>query len=250
MKRELEMDHLVVPNKFKVGCKVAGFQVHEFLQLFVDHYSLIDNHFDDKSAFSLATKSFYFIREEFGLEGETMPNTMTRQDKDKGVGFVRRMVKLATNRNYSFSQRRNKSKVLTGQLFELFSKGVELKDTVYLDEFNFIKLNKDIRFQCILTGASPVELLNAIMQYVDMPNHLARFHLEKFIFNPVLGFFIRVMDGYGNIRDSDYLDSEEYAEFIWSLQELPKQFYFYRNLEDRIEIYQEWLGKFLEENRF
>src|SRR5690606_42082492 len=106
---------------------------------------------------------------------------------------------------YSFSQRRNKGKVLTGQLFELFSKGVELKDTVYLDEFNFIKLNKDIRFQCILTGVSPVELLNAIMQYVDMPNHLARLHLDNFVFNPALGFLISVLDVTGNIGDGDSL---------------------------------------------
>lgn len=65
MKRELDREHLVVPEKFKGACKLAGFKVHEFLQLFVDHYLLIHNHFDDKSAFGLATKSFYFIRREF-----------------------------------------------------------------------------------------------------------------------------------------------------------------------------------------
>ncbi|NJI76131.1 hypothetical protein HCX49_23340 [Sphingobacterium kitahiroshimense] len=246
--KNVDSEAIAIPKSFQLACQLFGIKVADFLQLYVNHFSYIDLHFDDKSVYSLVTKSFDYVIPKQEEDKHKLNIELTAIERDKGVKLVQRQIKLAMNRNYSYSQRRMKGKLLTNQLYDLFSKDCEIKNVIYLDEETKITLNKDLMFRSLVSGISATQFLNGIMQCVAIPDYLARIHLNKSIYNPVLGVFIRVFDGYGSIRDKEFQDSVPCREMMMEIQELNKRYFFCRDVDERKAHYQGWLNNYLENN--
>ncbi|MDF2475749.1 MAG: hypothetical protein K0S24_1232 [Sphingobacterium sp.] len=237
---------LVVPRNFKLICELFGIAVPAFIQLFLDHYSFMDQNFTDNSSFNLVTKGIRFIDDKFKLGTDPLPTKLDKVEKERGVKLIQRQVKLGLNRNYSITERRNRGRVITGQIYDILSKGRKMKDIIYLDENTCFKLSKDFLLTCILNNTHPSHYINGMMKLVSIPGYLAELHLDEGEYNPILGFVIRVHDGYGHIVDLEYRNSARFKNFIMEIQELNKRYFFYRGLEQRVAIYQEWLDDFLE----
>ncbi|MDM1295027.1 hypothetical protein HX021_12115 [Sphingobacterium sp. N143] len=243
--RDTQPVPLVVPRNFRLICELFGVPVAAFIQLFLDHYSFMDLHLKDNSSYNLATRGISFVNHL--VKTEKTPSLMLdKSERDLGVKLTQRQVKIAVNRNYSIAERRNKGRVITGQLYDLFAKKVMLKDTLYLDENTCFKLSKDLLLTCILNNIHPARCINTLMEQVSIPNYLATMHLDRGTYNPILGFILRVQDGYGNIIDWEYRHTAAFQQFIMELQELNKRYFFYRSLDRRIAIYHTWLDDFLE----
>ncbi|QIH32064.1 hypothetical protein [Sphingobacterium sp. DR205] len=237
---------LVVPRNFKLICELFGIAVPAFIQLFLDHYSFMDQNFVDNSSYNLATRGIHFIDDKFKLGTDPLSIKLDQREKERGVKLIQRQVKLGLNRNYSTTERRNRGRVITGQIYDILSKGRKMKDIIYLDENTCFKLNKDLLLTCILNNTHPSHYINGMMQLVSIPDYLAELHLDEGEYNPILGFIIRVHDGYGNINNLEYRNSARFKNFIMEIQELNKRYFFYRGLEKRVAVYQEWLDDFLE----
>ncbi|MDR2274261.1 MAG: hypothetical protein LBF27_25355 [Sphingobacterium sp.] len=237
---------LVVPRNFKLICELYGIAVPAFIQLFLDHYSFIDQNFTDNSSYNLVTRGIRFIDNIFKLGTDPLPTKLDKGEKERGAKLMQRQVKLAINRNYSTTERRNKGRVITGEMYDILSKGRKMKDIIYLDENNYFKLNKDLLLTCILNNTHPSHYINGMMKLVSIPDCLAQAHLNLGEYNPILGFVIRVHDGYGDIVDMEYRNTSRFKKFIMEIQELNKRYFFYRKLEKRVVVYQEWLDDFLE----
>lgn len=237
---------LVVPRNFKLICELFGIAVPAFIQLFLDHYSFMDQNFVDNSSYNLATRGIHFIDDKFKLGTDPLSIKLDQREKERGVKLIQRQVKLGLNRNYSTTERRNRGRVITGQIYDILSKGRKMKDIIYLDENTCFKLNKDLLLTCILNNTHPSHYINGMMQLVSIPDCLAQAHLKESEYNPILGFVIRTHDGYGNIVDMEYRNTARFKNFIMEIQELNKRYFFYRRLEKRVAVYQEWLDDFLE----
>lgn len=244
-----QFEAIVIPQSFKLACQLFGIAVPDFLQLYVNHFSYMDQYFHDNSVYDLVTKSFDYVFANDERKKHELNFRLQGKDRDRVVKLVKQQIKLSINRNYSYGQRRNKGKLLTNQLYALCSKGHELKHVIYLDEETKITLNTDLLFNSLITGQSITRFLNGIMQCVALPDYLARMHLDKFIYNPVLGVLLRVNDGYGSIRDKKFQDSVPWRELMMEIQELNKRYFFCCNLEQRISFYQEWLDNYVENNQ-
>lgn len=237
---------LVVPRNFKLICELFGIAVPAFIQLFLDHYSFMDQNFTDKSSYNLVTKGIRFIDDKLKLGTDPLPTKLDKGEKERGTKLIQRQVKLGLNRNYSTTERRNRGRVITGQIYDILSKGRKMKDIIYLDENTCFKLSKDFLLTCILNNTHPSHYINGMMKLVSIPGYLAELHLDEGEYNPILGFVIRVHDGYGHIVDLEYRNSARFKNFIMEIQELNKRYFFYRGLEQRVAIYQRWLDDFLE----
>lgn len=243
--KNTDSEPIVIPTSFRYACELFGICVQDFLQLYVNHFSYIDQNFHDNSVYNLVTKSFDYIRHEDEGQNQPLSIELNEIDRARGVKLIQRQIKLSINRNYSYAQRRSKGRLLTHQLYEIFSKGSELQEVVYLDEETTITLNKDLMFKSMLTGISATQFLNRIMKCVAIPEHLARMHLNKAVYNPVLGVYMRVYDGYGSICDQEYQKSPKCRLLIMEIQELDKRYFFCRDLQQRTIFYQEWLDNYV-----
>src|SRR5690606_38536666 len=135
---------LVVPRNFKLICELFGIAVPAFIQLFLDHYSFMDQNFTDNSSYNLVTRAIRFIDDKFKLGTDPLPSKLDKVEKERGVKLIQRQVKLGLNRNYSTTERRNRGRVITGQIYDILSKGRKMKDIIYLDENTCFKLSKDL----------------------------------------------------------------------------------------------------------
>lgn len=239
---KVETEFIDVPRDFKVSCELIGVGVPDFLQLIVNQFSYAHIHMHDTSEYDMATKALLEADRSLG-EKEIIPAThLSENEKERIVKLVRQVLKTSINRNYSFPARRNKVKVLVGKMLPIYAKGLHVKRVVYYDEETKITLNNDFLMMSLIHQRSPIELLNAMMTQVSYGEFLARYHLKQEERNPSLSFFMRVMDGYGDIQDKAYLNSYPFKEFfLWDVQEFRARYFFYRNLEDRIDLYRERL---------
>ncbi|CDS91964.1 hypothetical protein BN1088_1430368 [Sphingobacterium sp. PM2-P1-29] len=248
MMKNTDSETIVIPTSFRYACELFGIAIPDFLQLYVNHFSYMDQNFHDHSVYNLVTKSFEYVRQEDEGQNQVLQIKLNKEDQDKGVKLIQSQIKLSINKNYSNAQKRSKGKLLTHRLYDIFSKGLELKEVIYLDEENTITLNKDLLFKSILTGISVTQFLNRIMECVAIPEHLARLHLNKAVYNPVLGVYMRVYDGYGHICDQQYQKSPKCRLLIMEIQELDKRYFFCRDLQQRTVFYQEWLDHYVKIN--
>lgn len=245
---KVETEFIDVPRDFKVSCELIGVGVPDFLQLIVNHFSYAHIHMHDPSEYDMATKAFLEADRSLG-EKEIIPAThLSENETERIVKLVRQVLKTSTNRNYSFPARRNKVKVLVGKMLPIYAKGQNVKRVVYYDEETKMTLNNDFLMMSLIRQRSPIELLNAMMKRVSYAEFAARYDLKHEEYNPAVSFFIRVMDGYGDIRDRAYLNSHPFKEFfLWGVQEFRTRYFFYRNLEDRIDVYRERLEEIYEQ---
>lgn len=238
---KIETEYLDVPRDCLVSCKLFGITVPDFLQFIIQHFCYIHIHVHDRSEYDMATKAFLEAEKQLEKK-EIVPMThLSTTQRDNFLRILKQLLKMATNRNYSVSVRRNKGKVLVNKMFSLLSTGLELKDFIYYNEDIKIRLGRDFLLMTLINQFSPIELLNAMMKNISYATLAARQHLKEEIFNPAGSFFVRVMDSYGNLQDTKYLNSRAFKEFLWDVQEFRPRYFFYRNLEDRIEVYRERL---------
>src|SRR3546814_13344247 len=99
-------------------------------------------------------------------------------------------------------------------MFPIDAKGQNVKRVVYYDEETKITLNNDFLMMSLIFQRSPTELLNAMTKRVSYAEFAARHDLKQEEHNPAISFFIRVMDGYGDIQDCAYLNSRPFKEFF------------------------------------
>ena len=245
---KVETEFIDVPRDFKVSCELIGVAVPDFLQLIVNQFSYAHIHMHDTSEYDMATKAFLEANRSLG-EKEIIPAThLSENEKERIVKLFRQVLKTSINRNYSFSARRNKVKVLVGKILPIYAKWQNVKRVVYYDEETKITLKNDFLMISLIHQRSPTELLNAMMKRVSYAEFAARYDLKQEEHNPAISFFIRVMDGYGDIQDRADLNSHPFKEFfLWDLQEFRTRYFFYRNLEDRIDVYRERLEEIYEQ---
>ncbi|MFC3196041.1 hypothetical protein ACFOET_00310 [Parapedobacter deserti] len=239
---KIETAFIDVPRDFKVSCELVGIAVPDFLQLIINHFSYAHIHMHDTSEYDMATKAFLEADRSL-VEKEVKPaKHLSTDQQERFLKLFQQVLKTTMNRNYSFSARRNKVKVLAGKMLEIYAKGLDVKRVIYYDEETKINLSSEFLLMSLIYHRTPTELLNAMMKRVSYAEFFARYHLKQEEHNPAMSFFIRVLDGYGNIQDSTYLSSVPFKEFfLWDTQEFRTRYFFYRNLEDRIDAYRERL---------
>ncbi|WP_333865646.1 hypothetical protein [Sphingobacterium sp.] len=208
--------------------------------------SFIDQNFKDNSSYNIATRALRFINDKIPKNPKLLKIEFKEKERDMGTKLLQRQVKLAINRNYSTGERRNRGRIITAQLYDLFAKKVRLKDRIYLDENTYFKLSKDFLLTCMMNSVHPSHYINTMMQHASTPDFLAAMHLDKATYNPVLGLIHRVHDGYGDLIDWEYRHTPFFKRFIMDLQELNKRYFFYRDLDQRIALYHGWLDRILE----
>lgn len=248
--KEINTSAIEVPESFRLACELFGITVPDFIQLFVDHYSFIDNFFHDNSSYDLATKSFPYVMENKEKAIQKDKLKLEKSQLGQLQKLMQRIIKVSINRSYTYAQRRNRGRVLANSIFDILSKDKDVKTVIYMDEETKINLNKDILVNSIFSEVSVVEFLNRVMRCVTLPDHLARMHLDKGIFNPVVAFYMQVYDGYGKIVDEGYRSSVWAKNFIMDIQELDKRFFFMRKIEQRILLYEDWLDDYLLNNKY
>lgn len=248
--KEVNTSVIEVPESFRLACELFGITVPDFIQLFVNHYSFVDNFFYDNSPYDLATKSFPYVMEGKGKGVQHDNPKLEKAQIGHLQKLMQRIIKVSINRSYSYGQRRNRGRVLTNSMFDILSKNKNVKTVIYMDEETKINLNKDILVNSIFSGVSVAEFLNRVMRCVTLPDHLARMHLDKGVYNPVIALYIRVYDGYGDIVDEEYRSTAWAKEFIMDIQELDKRFFFNRKIEHRIAAYEDWLDDYLLNNKY
>ncbi|WP_353125330.1 hypothetical protein [Parapedobacter pyrenivorans] len=231
-----------VPRDFKVSCELVGTAVPDFLQLIINHFSYAHIHVHDTSEFDMATKAFLEADRSLGEKEIKRAKHLSTEQQERFLKLIRQVLKTTVNRNYSFPARRNKVKVLADKLLQIYAKGLAVKRIIYYDEETKITLNNEFLLMSLIYHRTPTDLLNAVMKRVSYAEFAARYDLKQEEHNPAMSFFIRVMDGYGDIQDRVYLNSRPFKEFfLWDLQEFRTRYFFYRNLEDRIYLYRERL---------
>ncbi|WP_293939501.1 hypothetical protein [Sphingobacterium sp. UBA5996] len=237
---------LEVPRNFRLICELFGIAAPAFIQLFLDHYSFIDQNFTDNSSYNIATRAVRYVNDKIPKVDNPLKIEFEKNEKEMVVKLLRRQVKLAINRNYSTGERRNKGRMITAQIYDFFATKVRLKDRIYLNENISFKLSKGFLLTCLINGVHPAHYINTMMQQVSTPDFLATMHLDKATYNPVLGLIHRVHDGYGDLIDWEYRHTPFFKRFIMDLQELNKRYFFYRDLDKRIALYEAWLDRILE----
>ncbi|WP_262249532.1 hypothetical protein [Parapedobacter soli] len=239
---KVETEFIDVPRDCKISCELVGMAVPDFLQLMVDHFSYAHMHMHNISEFDMATKAFLGANRLLGEKEIEPAKHLSTGQKERFLKLFRQVLKTSTNRNYSFPTRRNKVKVLAGELLQIYEKGLDVKGVIYYDEETRINLSEEFLCMSLFFQRTPTELLNAVMLRISYAEFYARYHLKQEEHNPAMAFFLRVMDGYGNIQNQEYLSSQSFKEyFLWDIQEFRTRYLFYRNLDDRIDAYRERL---------
>ncbi len=239
---KVETAFIDVPRDCKISCELIGIAVPDFLQLMVNHFSYAHLHMHDTSEYDMVTKAFLEAERSLGEKEIKPAKHLSANQKERFLKLFRQILKTSTNRNYSFPARRNKVKVLAGKLLQNYEKGLDVKRVIYYDEETRINLSGEFLCMSVFFQRTPTELLNAMMRRISYAEFYARYHLNQEASNPAMAFFLRVMDGYGDIQDQEYLGSQSFKEyFLWDIQEFRTRYLFYRNVEDRVDMYRERL---------
>lgn len=243
MEDRINKDVLEVPIDFRIACESFGIQVADFLQLLINHFAFVNVFAEEDSVYNIVAKSFVEADKTLEKIGGYKTSYSHSDSADQSFPLFKQLVKLAMNRNYSWNTRRSRSKKIVDKLFLITNENINVKPKVYLDEDTPIRLSRNFRLWTIIHNAPPIPVLNTIMQSVSLADLYARSHLDKIEYNPVLGVYSRVQNGYGDLRSKDHLNSEGFMIFLEDLQEFKMRYFLYHRLLDRVEIYRD---RFLE----
>lgn len=250
MENRINKDVLEVPMDFRIACESFGIQVADFLQLLVDHFTFVNLFAEEESVYNLVVKSFTEAEGALEKIGGYNTNYSLSDSADESMPLFQQLVKLAINRNYSWNTKRSRSKKIVDKLFLITSKNIETKSIIYLNEETPIRLNQDLRMWSVIHNFPIIPLLNAIMKKVSLADLYARDHLGKIEYNAALGVYLKVQEGYGNLRDRKHLSSEGFRLFLEDLQEFKMRYFLYHRLPDRVELYRDqFLKNFNEMNK-
>lgn len=243
MENTINKEVLEVPMDFRIACEAFGIQVADFLQLFIDHFAIVNLFAEEDSVYNLASRGFAEAESVLEHIGGYKTNHLHADTASQSFPLFKQLVKLALNRNYSWNMKRNRSKKTVDKLFLILSKNIEIKPTLYLDEDTPIRLSREFRLWSIIHNFPPIPVLNALMQKVSLADFYARNHLDEIEYNPVLGLYLRVQNGYGNLVHAEHLNGLGFKNFLCDLQEFKMRYFLFYRLSDRIEMYRD---RFLE----
>lgn len=153
------------------------------------------------------------------------------------IPFYQKLVKLSQNRSYSRAMKQERAYKIVDKLFKVFSPKIKHKPYVYLDEETKLGLNKGFILMCLVYQRTPTVLINAMMQSISLADLYARMHLNQTVFNPALGYYLRVQNGHGDLIDFGHINSMDFKNFILDLQEFDCRYFMIRDLEKRTKVY-------------
>ncbi len=243
MENRINKEVLEVPMDFRIACEAFGIEVADFLQLLIDHFAFVNLFAEEDSVYNLVARGFAEVDNVLGnIEGYKTDYSHV-DNADQSFPLFKQLFKLAVNRNYSWNMKRNRARKTVDKLFLILNKNVKMKPTVYLDENTPIRLSRDFRIWSIIHNCPAIPVLNAMMQRVSLADLYARNHLDEIEYNPILGMYLRVQSGYGNLVDAEHINRLGFKDFLCDLQEFKMRYFLFYRLPDRIEIYRE---RFLE----
>lgn len=226
-----------VPRDFQIACEAFGIWVPDFLQLIVRRVAFIHLFTDDNSEYDLATKSFAFATDLLKDQPELrVGHSLARQSRES-LPHLQKLMKLTGNRSYSGRIKREKAAKLVEKLFGIASREIAFEPYIYYDEDTKITLTKDFLLMATINQYPPTVLLNAIMQCVSLADLYARIHLDRIVHNPVLGFYLRVQNGFGKLTDVQHINTPGFKNFMSDLQEFEIRYFTFRQLDQRREAY-------------
>ncbi|WP_343561049.1 hypothetical protein [Sphingobacterium sp.] len=243
MENRINKEVLEVPVDFRIACEAFGIKVADFLQLLIDHFAFVNLFAEEDSVYNLVARGFAEVDNVLGNIGGYKTEYSQMHNADQSFPLYKQLFKLAMNRNYSWNMKRNLAKKTVDKLFLILNKDVKMKPTIYLDENTPIRLSRDFRIWSIIHNCPAIPVLNAMMLKVSLADLYARDHLDEIEYNPILGMYLRVQGGYGNLVDAEHINGLGFKDFLCDLQEFKMRYFLFYRLSDRIEIYRE---RFLE----
>jgi len=243
MENRINKEVLDVPMDFRIACEAFGIQVADFLQLLIDHFAFVNVFAAEDSVYDLVAKGLAEAEDELEKMGGYKTNYSYEDSAGQCFPLYKQLFKLAMNRNYSWNAKRRRARKTIDKLFLIMSSKVKIRPTLYLDEETPIRLNRDFRIWSMIHNCPAIPVLNAIMQRVSLADLYARVHLDETEHNPILGLYLRVQSGYGDLADAGHINSLGFKNFLCDLQEFKMRYFLFYRLSDRIEIYRD---RFLE----
>lgn len=219
---KIETEFLDVPRDFRIACEAFGIMVPDFLQLIVRRVAFIHLFTDDDSEYDLATKSFVVAADSLSDQPEVRTNRSLKSQARESLPLLQKLMKLAGSRSYSGRMKREKAVKLVAKLFDIVRREIPFKSHIYYDEETKITLSKDFLLMSVINQHPPMVLLNAMMRCVSLADLYARVHLEEVVFNPALGFYLRVQHGYSKLVDERHINTLGFKNF-WQTYKSLKQ---------------------------
>lgn len=239
MENRINKDVLEVPMDFRIACESFGIQVVDFLQLLIDHFAFVNLLAEEDSVYNLVGRSFADAEETLEKIGGYKTDFSQSDNADQSFPLFKQLLKLAMNRNYSWNTKRSRSKKIVDKLFLVMGKSIKVQSKVYLDEDTAIVLSRDFRIWSTIHNCPVIPVLNAMMQRVSLADLYARQHLDEIEYNPTLGMYLRIQQGYGDLVNADHLNGLGFKDFLCDLQEFEMRYFLFHRLADRVEMYRE-----------
>jgi len=234
---KIEREFIDVPRDFRTACESFGIMVPSFLQLMIRRVSFIHLFTEDDSEQSLATRAFAAAADVLKEQQELQMNYSLANQATTSIPLLQKLMKLATNRNYSGRLKRARSAKLVEKLFVIARQAMDFKPYIFYDEETKITLTKDFMMLALINQYQPILLINAMMRGVSLADLHARVHLGTTEYNPALGFYLRVQHGYGELVDRQHINTPGFKNFMADLQEFEMRFFPVRDLTQRTELY-------------
>lgn len=234
---KIEREFIDVPRDFRTACESFGIMVPSFLQLMIRRVSFIHLFTEDDSEQSLATRAFAAAADVLKEQQELQMNYSLANQATTSIPLLQKLMKLATNRNYSGRLKRERSAKLVEKLFVIARQAMDFKPYIFYDEETKITLTKDFMMLALINQYQPILLINAMMRGVSLADLHARVHLGTTEYNPALGFYLRVQHGYGELVDRQHINTPGFKNFMADLQEFEMRFFPVRDLTQRTELY-------------
>ncbi|MBL1410167.1 hypothetical protein [Sphingobacterium faecale] len=239
MDNRINKDVLEVPMDFRIACESFGIQVADFLQLMVSQFAFVNLFGEDDSVYNLIVRSFMEAEEVLERQGGYKTNYSLADKANQALPIFKQLYKLGANRNYSWNAKRSRSKKIVDKLFLITGKDIRAQPKVYLDEDTAITLSRDFRIWSTIHNCPVIPVLNAMMQRVSLADLYARQHLDEIEYNPTLGMYLRIQQGYGDLVNRDHLNGLGFKDFLCDLQEFEMRYFLFHRLADRVEMYRE-----------
>lgn len=241
MENRINKEVLEVPMDFRIACEAFGIQVADFLQLIIDHVAFVNFFAEENSVYNLVARGISEAENVLEENGGYKTDYSFKDNADQSFSLFKQLFKLAMNRNYSWNTKRDRAKKTVDKLFLAMNTKVKMESAVYLDEDTPIRLSRDFRIWSMIHNCPAIPVLNAMMQKVSLADLYARTHLGEHEYNPILGMYLRVQAGYGDLLDAEHLNGLGFKNFLCDLQEFKMRYFLFFRLSDRIEIYRDRL---------
>lgn len=237
MKR-INKQQIIVPLEFSVACAIYKVEMVEVLQVFANHVTLYDTMREDYcEGFSEATRtvgSYVRAKRKRPVESKAMKNCGALL-----ISCLSKIKVLATKKAGMTVVKREETRPLVNMIFEKMERVYTISDTLYLDEYSAIKLNKDFCVLCEAHNCYPKEFLEYFMGRISAADAHAHKGLKLTYDNFTFSLFSNIAEGFGGNEPKAYRLTEPELNFFGRMEELHLGLYIIRDLEERTNILRE-----------